>query len=279
MNKVDFIVTFTVNGANVNGDPLAGNMPRTDSMGYGEVTDVCIKRKIRNRMQDLENEIFVKAKERTDDDCNSLEARYRKFFNKDMKDDEVEELFNEKWLDVRSFGQVITFDKRSIGIRGPVSITMAKSLSPIVINSQQITRSCNGMEPKNASGRSSDTMGTKHFVEFGTYVFSGAINPFFAQKTGFTESDKDVIKKCIETLFINDSSSARPDGSMEVKEIFWFEHPSELGKVSSAKVRSLLEYDDAPDAKTYEEYNIRLNEEKLRELEEKGVKYTHIEGM
>ncbi|WP_300408735.1 type I-C CRISPR-associated protein Cas7/Csd2 [Lagierella sp.] len=279
MNKVDFLVTFTVKGANCNGDPLAGNMPRTDSMGYGEVTDVCIKRKIRNRMQDLDKDIFVQAKERTKDGANSLEARYKIYFNKDNKDEEVEKSFNEKWLDVRSFGQVITFDKRSIGIRGPVSITMAKSLSPIIINSTQITRSCNGMEPKNDKARSSDTMGTKHSVEFGTYFFSGAINSYIAEKTGFNEEDKEIIKKCLKTLFINDTSSARPDGSMEIKEIFWFEHKNEIGNVSSAKIRALLEYEDLAQADSYEDYKIRLNEEKLEEYKKLGIKYSHIEGI
>lgn len=279
MNKVDFIVTFEVKGANPNGDPLAGNMPRTDSMGYGEVTDVCIKRKIRNRMQDQGKQVFVQAKERVEDDANSLEGRYRNNFNSKNSDDEVEQGFNRKWLDVRSFGQVITFDKRSIGIRGPVSITMAKSLSPIIINSPQITRSCNGMEPKGSKSRSSDTMGTKHYVEQGTYIFSGAINSFFAQKTGFTDEDKEIIKECVKTLFVNDSSSARPDGTMEVKEIFWFEHSTKIGDVSSAKIRSLLEYEKSTDAKDYEDYKIKLNEEKLKEYESKGVKYTRIEGM
>jgi Cas7 group CRISPR-associated protein Csh2 len=98
-----------------------------------------------------------------------------------ISDAEVEKSFCEKWLDVRSFGQVITYDKRSIGIRGPVSIAIAKSLSPIEISSLQITRSTNGMDTKDGK-RSSDTMGLKHFVEYGVYVVVGSVNCFLFRK-------------------------------------------------------------------------------------------------
>src|SRR5699024_885182 len=104
-NKIDFIMTITVDNANPNGDPLAGNMPRTDSKGYGEMSVVSIKRKIRNRMQDLGNEIFVKSRDRTDDGFSSLQERYESVFNKNNSDEEVERGFCEKWLDVRSFGR------------------------------------------------------------------------------------------------------------------------------------------------------------------------------
>ena len=150
MNKVDFIMTFTVENANGNGDPLAENRPRVDSNGLGEVSDVCLKRKIRNRLQDNKNAIFVQSKERADDGCTSLQKRYEKYFDAKMSDEEVEKGFNEKWLDVRAFGQVITYDKRSIGIRGPISIGITKSLDPVTIEDMQITKSVNRMEPKNS---------------------------------------------------------------------------------------------------------------------------------
>ena len=243
MNKVDFIMTFTVENANGNGDPLAENRPRVDSNGLGEVSDVCLKRKIRNRLQDNKNAIFVQSKERADDGCTSLQKRYEKYFDAKMSDEEVEKGFNEKWLDVRAFGQVITYDKRSIGIRGPISIGIAKSLDPVTIEDMQITKSVNGMEPKNSSDRAADTMGMKHFVEFGTYMVQGAVNAYFAEKTGFNEKDLEEFKKALKTIFVNDASSARPDGSMEVKEIFWFEHSCKVGDVSSAKIKSLIEWD------------------------------------
>lgn len=279
-NKIDFIATVVVNNANPNGDPLAGNMPRTDSKGYGEMSDVSIKRKIRNRMQDMGNEIFVKSRDRVDDDFYSLEERYMEYFKGNKNDLEVEKGVMEKWMDVRTFGKVITYEKKSVGIRGPVSIGIAKSLDPIEITSMQITRSTNGMKPKNEKSRSSDTMGTKHVVEFGTYVIHGAINCFYAERTGFDQYDLRVIKEAIQTLFINDASSARPEGSMEVKDIFWFEHSSKIGNVSSAKIKGLLQWDDENDMKEkYEDYNIHLNEDQLEEYKGLGLKVERLEGI
>lgn len=279
-NKVDFIATIEVSNANPNGDPLAGNMPRMDSNGYGLISDVAIKRKIRNRMQDQGNEIFVKSRDHADDGFNSLQKRFENEFDKKKTDEEVEKESNEKWLDVRSFGQVITYQNRSIGIRGPISVSMAKSLDPIEITSIQITRSANSMEPKGGSSRSSDTMGTKHFVEYGVYVVYGSANVFFSEKTGFSEEDLKVIKESLLTLFANDASSARPEGSMAVKELFWFTHSNKLGNVSSAKIHELLEYDRSTMEHTnYEDYQIRLNQEKLAEYKDKGLQEEIIEGL
>lgn len=279
MNKVDFIMTFTVENANGNGDPLAENRPRVDSNGLGEVSDVCLKRKIRNRLQDNKNAIFVQSKERADDGCTSLQKRYEKYFDSKMSDEEVEKGFNEKWLDVRAFGQVITYDKRSIGIRGPISIGIAKSLDPVTIEDMQITKSVNGMEPKNSSDRAADTMGMKHFVEFGTYMVQGAVNAYFAEKTGFDEKDLEEFKKALKTIFVNDASSARPDGSMEVKEIFWFEHSCKVGNVSSAKIKSLIKWDKEKEHNCYEDYNIRIDAEKLEEYRKQGLKLTIMQGL
>lgn len=279
-NKVDFIMTIEVNNANPNGDPLAGNNPRIDSKGYGEISDVCIKRKIRNRMQDEGYEIFVKSRERQDDGFNSLAARYKNFFKGEKDGLVVEKGFNEKWIDVRAFGQVITYENKSIGIRGPVSISIGKSLSPIDITTMQIVRSTNGMEAKSQSGRSSDTMGTKHYVEYGVYVIYGSVNCFFAEKTGFDKDDLEVLKESLRTLFINDSSSARPEGSMEVKEIFWFEHSSKLGNVSSAKIRELVTWDKSDSEKDkYEDYNVHINEEFFSKLENEGLNLEIIQGI
>ena len=279
MNKVDFIMTFTVENANGNGDPLAENRPRVDSNGLGEISDVCLKRKIRNRLQDNKNAIFVQSKERADDGCTSLQKRYEKYFDAKISDEEVEKGFNEKWLDVRAFGQVITYDKRSIGIRGPVSIGIAKSLDPITIEDMQITKSVNGMEQNNPNDKAPDTMGMKHFVEFGTYMVQGAVNAYFAEKTGFDDKDLEKFKEALKTIFVNDASSARPDGSMEVKEIFWFEHSCKVGNVSSAKIKSLIEWDKEKEHHCYEDYNIYVNEEELKEYEELGLKLTIIEGL
>ncbi|KAF1301091.1 type I-C CRISPR-associated protein Cas7/Csd2 [Candidatus Enterococcus willemsii] len=279
--KVDFIATIEVRNANPNGDPLAGNMPRTDSKGFGLISDVAIKRKIRNRMQDQGYEIFVKSRDRSDDNFTSLQKRYESVFNSKDSDEKVEKEFNQKWLDVRTFGQVITYDKRSIGIRGPVSISMAKSLETVATTTLQITRSSNSMEAKGASGRSSDTMGSKHFIEYGVYVFYGSVNVYFSEKTGFDEKDLDVLKESLLTLFENDSSSARPEGSMALKELFWCTHSNKLGNVSSAKIRDLLQWEQPnPDNEIgYSDYKITLDSEKLSEYEEKGLHVEFLEGL
>ncbi len=176
----------------------------------------------------------------------------------------------------------MTYQKRSIGIRGPVSISLAKSLSPITCQTMQITRSTNGMSASEGKTRSSDTMGSKNFVEYGVYLIKGSINVFFSEKTGFTEEDSEVIKEALRTLFVNDMSSARPEGSMQVKEMYWFNHDSKLGVASSAKIFELLEYNEIEfiDGKVkYEDYDIHLNEEKLNEYKEKGLSVEIIEGM
>ena len=244
------------------------------------MSDVSIKRKIRNRMQDMGQPIFVQAGDRVEDEFKSLEKRFSNQFTSKDKDTDIEVKANEMWLDVRSFGQVFTYLKKSIGVRGPVSISMAKSLEPIVVSSLQITRSTNGMEPKGDSSRSSDTMGTKHFVDYGIYVIKGSINPNFAEKTGFSDADAEVIKEALVSLFENDASSARPEGSMRVRQVFWFTHSSKLGNVSSARVFDLLEYDQVKQNKdSYEDYAVHLNQEELEKYKAKGLEVDIIEGL
>ena len=279
--KIDFMVTIEVREANANGDPLSGNMPRTNANNQGIISDVAIKRKIRNRMQDMGHSIFVQANDRIDDGLNSLEKRFKAQFSGKESDEEINEKANQIWLDVRSFGQVFTYLKdRSFAIRGPVSVSMAHSLEPIIISSLQITRSTNGVEPKKAGGRSSDTMGTKHFVDYGVYIVKGSINAYFAEKTGFTAEDAEVLKETLITLFENDASSARPEGSMRVREVFWFTHSNKLGNVSSARIFDLLEFDkEKQDKSSYEEYAIGLKQKELAEFQAKGLKVEILEGL
>lgn len=242
-NKIDFVALVSVTMANSNGDPLNGNRPRTNYEGFGEISDVCIKRKIRNRMQDLGNAIFVQSEDRCDDGCKSLSDRAKVVVGKVKDREEYARTACETWLDVRSFGQVFAFkssaDKNgvSVGVRGPVTIHQAVSISPVEVQSMKITKSVNG-EPSEKRG--SDTMGSKHFVRFGLYEIKGAINVQLAQKTGFSEEDAQVIKECLRTLFENDASSARPEGSMEVCKLFWWEHNCAAGQYSSAKVHRLV---------------------------------------
>lgn len=264
-NKIDFVAIVTVKNANPNGDPLNGNRPRTDYDGLGEISDVCLKRKIRNRMQDLGKAVFVQSDERKTDDYKSLSDRAQSVL-KGIKDrNEYEKKACETWLDVRSFGQVFAFKSMDVsggsaGVRGPVSIHQAESVSPVEIESMQITKSVNS---ETKEGKSSDTMGMKHYVKFGVYIVKGSINVQLAEKTGFTKEDALTIKECLRTLFINDSSSARPDGSMEVNKLYWFEHSCKDGNYSSKKVHDSVKVtlkDDVEIPKSFDDYNVELAE-------------------
>ncbi len=270
--KIDFMLFVTVINANGNGDPLNGNRPRTDYNGFGEISDVCIKRKLRNRMQDEGAEIFVKMAERADDGYKSLSERAAAASLTGTNEEQAK-VACEKWLDVRSFGQVFAFKGKgkkgeegsegvSIGVRGPVSIHQAISVSPVEVHTMQITKSVNS-ETKEGGGKSSDTMGAKHMVRFGLYKIKGSINVQLAEKTGFSREDADLLKQCLMTIFDNDASSARPEGSMEVRKMFWWEHNSKLGQYSTARVfRSvsvkLKEGVDLP--QKYEDYEITVDE-------------------
>lgn len=240
-NKIDFVAIISVTNANSNGDPLNGNRPRSDYNGFGEISDVCIKRKIRNRMQDLGEKIFVQSDERCDDGMKTLNDR-ASCLSKIKDEEEFYKTACNTWSDVRAFGQVFTFSSlncKSKGVRGPVSIHQAVSVDPVEIESMQITKSVNG-EKEDTKKKSRDTMGTKHFVRFGLYKIKGSINCQLAGKTGFSSEDAQIIKKSLATLFVNDASAARPDGSMEVIKLLWWEHNCPDGQYSSAKVHNLV---------------------------------------
>lgn len=281
-NKIDFAVIVNVKNANPNGDPLNGNRPRVNYDGLGEISDVCIKRKIRNRLMEAGYPIFVQSDDNRVDEYRSLRLRAEgELKGIDTRD---ESKFREKvckmWIDVRTFGQVFAFkggtkkskkvadddddqqeDKSvSIGIRGPVSIHSAFSLNPVDVSSIQITKSVSG--EGDGTKRGSDTMGMKHRVDNGVYVFYGSINPQLASKTGFSHEDSKAIKESLRTLFLNDASSARPEGSMEVSKLFWWEHNLKNGQYSSAKVhRSLkvVKKDGVTDPKGIADYDITVD--------------------
>ncbi|TDF99443.1 type I-C CRISPR-associated protein Cas7/Csd2 [Paenibacillus piri] len=263
-HKIDFAVVLSVTKANPNGDPLNGNRPRQNYDGYGEISDVALKRKIRNRLQDMGESIFVQSNDRKSDSYGSLRERAdanaeleKILKSKTVSGDEFANIACGEWLDVRSFGQVFAFkaDKGagvSVGIRGPVSIHTATSLDPIDITSMQITKSVNS-EP--GTSRGSDTMGMKHRVDWGVYMFYGSINTQLAEKTGFTNEDAERFKNALVSLFENDASSARPEGSMEVHTVYWWEHNCKLGQYSSAKVhRSLKVEKRVEEPKSFEDY-------------------------
>lgn len=245
---------FLLNNANPNGDPLNGNRPRTTSEGLGEVSDVALKRKIRNRLQDAGESVFVQSDDRSDDGAKSLSDRFNTYLKTLPKDEQKQKnvVFGkvcERWLDVRSFGQVFAFkkakdtDEVSIGVRGPVSIQPAFSINPIAIDDVQITKSVNS-ETTDSGKKSSDTMGMKYRVSGrAVYVTYGSISPQLAERTGFSAEDAEKIKEALVTLFENDESSARPSGSMEVLDVVWFAHNCKGGQYSSAKVHRSVSID------------------------------------
>ncbi len=261
-NKIDFAVIISVKNANPNGDPLNGNRPRVNYEGEGEISDVCIKRKIRNRLMEAvetdekcepkikdgkpiyKYKVFVQPDDNRLDDYRSLRSRAEgELKGIDMKDDKkYREEACKKWIDVRAFGQVFAYkggskkgkketegeeekgdDKGvSIGIRGPVSIHSAfsKALVNDRVSSIQITKSVSG--EGDSGKRGSDTMGMKHRVDHGIYVFYGAMNPQLAKLphgTGFSDDDAKAIKETLIKLFQNDASSARPEGKHGSRKI------------------------------------------------------------
>jgi CRISPR-associated protein Csd2 len=261
--KIDFAIVISVKNANPNGDPLYGNRPRTDYDGFGEITDVCIKRKIRDRLLEKGENIFVQSDDNKRDDHPNLRKRAEAVLG-DLKNlPAIKDKACKTWFDVRAFGQIFPFkgsDKKgkkkesednagngesatgvSIGIRGPVTIQPAISVENVSnhIISEQIIKSTS-LEGDGIN-RQSDQMGMKHRIgKEVIYVTFGSMNPQLAERTGFSDEDANVIKGILPRLFENDASSARPEGSMAVRKVIWWEHNCKAGQYSSAKVHKTL---------------------------------------
>lgn len=263
-HKIDFALVLRVANANPNGDPLNGNRPRTSYDGIGEITDVCLKRKLRDRLQESGEAIYVQSDDSNVDGYPSLAERAKATLGTKLAGPKqgVVDLACQTWFDVRAFGNLfaIKAGKKSkaktesgedndgdtgisIGIRGPLTLQSAFSLEPVEITSTQITKSVSG--EGDGSKRGSDTMGMKHRVDRGIYVSVGSINPHLAERTGFSDADAAVIKATLPKLLENDASAARPEGSMEVLKLVWWQHPSKAGLCSSAKVHRSLTVDGA----------------------------------
>lgn len=269
--KIDFALIFSVKKANPNGDPLNGNRPRTDYDGFGEVTDVCLKRKIRDRLMESKQTIFVQGDYNVLDSHKNLKSRADSVIKDYSNPNEARELACKTWFDVRAFGQIFPFKPKSgnkeekgvsIAIRGPVTIQSAFSVEPITVSSNQIIKSTS-LEGDGVN-RQPDQMGMKHQIDRATYVTFGSMNPQLAEKTGFSNDDAEIIKTVLPKLFENDASSARPEGSMLVEKVIWWEHkPGKVGQYSSAKVHKTL----------------KVNPDGSFELDElDGLEPEHIDG-
>ena len=304
-NKIDFALVFTVRNANPNGDPLDGNRPRTTYEGLGEISDVCLKRKIRNRWIDAGYPVFVQSDDRRapGDNYRSLKDRadncpalkeclaainaQKKAKGKGdapaVSREDYGRIACETWLDVRAFGQVFAFksgkkddedsgsDAVSIGIRGPVTIQSAFTQNSVNIVSTQITKSVNLETGADPDKKAADTMGMKHRVDYGVYTTYGSINVQPAGKTGFSQEDAEKLKEALITLFWNDATSARPDGSMEVVKLVWWEHNCPNGQYSAARVHRSLRVSNIDDPNVLP--TVAVDEAAIP-----GLKYTLFDG-
>ena len=249
-NRYDFVILFDVENGNPNGDPDAGNMPRVDpETGYGIVTDVCLKRKIRNYIETLKEDeegyrIYIKENVPLNrSDSTAIEALG---IDKDLKkakqkDPEIDAKLRD-WMcahyyDIRTFGAVMTtFVKGALNcgqVRGPVQLSFARSVDPIVPQEVTITRIAITTEADAANKKTE--MGSKHIVPYGLYRAEGFVSANLARKTtGFSEEDLELLWQAILNMFENDHSAAR--GKMAVRELIIFRHDSELGNAPSYKL-------------------------------------------
>lgn len=236
MNKIDFMIIIPVSLANPNGDPTFDNRPRTTFDGKGLISDVCLKRKIRNRLQDMGEDILC-------DNRETLSMRERILSDEEisplLKDkDKLHDATCRKWIDARAFGSVIATktkdDSVSVGIRGAVSISNAVSIDTVDIIEIDHSNSFNREE--SGTKRDRTTFGNSvKLVEHGCYIAKGSIFPQLAEKTGLSDADVEKIKQALATLFVGDCSSARPAGSMAIR-VYWWEHGSKYGDISPIRL-------------------------------------------
>ena len=287
-NRYEFVVLFDVENGNPNGDPDSGNMPRIDpESGLGLVTDVCLKRKIRNYVETVKEDtkgykIYIKEDvplNRSDREaCESLgitETEDKKVtealkkLKKSDKDVDIKlrDYMCDNFYDIRTFGAVMTtFVKASLNcgqVRGPVQLGFARSIDPIVSQEVTITRVAITTE-KDAENKSTE-MGRKNIVPYGLYRVEGYISANLARKvTGFSEEDLDLLWEAIINMFENDHSAAR--GKMAVRELIVFKHSKELGDCPAYKLFDAVEVRKKAEIeypRKYQDYTIQIHEEMI----------------
>lgn len=289
-NRYEFTILFDVENGNPNGDPDAGNMPRIDpETGYGIVTDVCLKRKIRNCIETLCEDkegykIYIKDGVPLNDSDNTayvaLGTDEKKI--KELKKDDPEidkkicQFMCKNFFDIRTFGAVMTtFVKAALNcgqVRGPVQLGFARSIDPIVTQEVTITRVA--ITTKKDAENKSTEMGRKYIVPYALYRVDGYISANLARKvTGFSEDDLALLWQSIINMFEYDRSAAR--GNMAVRELIVFKHASELGNAPAYKLFdtvSVKRKDGVITARSYNDYEVEVAEEKLPE----GVSCTRM---
>ena len=289
-NRYEFVVLFDVENGNPNGDPDAGNMPRIDpESGLGLVTDVCLKRKIRNYVETVKEEepgfqIYIREdvplnrSDRTS--CESLgihetdEKKVTDGLKKLKKNDpdadlKIRDYMCQNFYDIRTFGAVMTtFVKASLNcgqVRGPVQIGFARSIDPIISQEVTITRVAITTE-KDAENKSTE-MGRKSIVPYGLYRAEGYVSANLARKvTGFSEEDLELLWEAIINMFENDHSAAR--GKMAVRELIIFKHSKELGDCPAYKLFDAVEVkknDDIIYPRNYKDYTVKIHQDQIPE--------------
>lgn len=277
-NRYDFVLLFDVENGNPNGDPDAGNMPRIDpETGYGLVTDVCLKRKIRNYVETVKENaegfnIYIKDNV----PLNTSDKTAFKYLNVDEKeikkakqddkdlDNKIMEFMCKTYFDVRTFGAVMTtFVKANLNcgqVRGPVQLSFARSLEPIIQQEVTITRVAITTEAD--AEKKGTEMGRKYIVPYAMYRAEGFVSANLARKsTRFSEEDLELLWEAILNMFEHDHSAAR--GKMAVRELIIFRHESELGNAPAHKLFDLVEVeriDKEKPARSHKDYKVTVNE-------------------
>lgn len=285
-NRYEFVVLFDVENGNPNGDPDAGNMPRIDpESGYGLVTDVCLKRKIRNYVELVKEEeegyqIYIKENvplNRSDNKAFEY-LHIDETKTKDLKkndpeaDRKIRDFMCKNFFDIRTFGAVMTtFVKASLNcgqVRGPVQLGFARSVDPII--SQEVTITRVAITTEKDAGVKSTEMGRKNIVPYGLYRVEGYISANLARKvTGFSEEDLELLWEAIINMFEHDHSAAR--GKMAVRELIVFKHSKELGDCPAYKLFEAVEVQRKEDViypRKYQDYEIIIHEEQIPETVE-----------
>ena len=270
-NRIDFVYIFDVQDGNPNGDPDAGNLPRVDAeTGMGLVTDVCLKRKVRNYVQVAKGgannyDIFIREKAvlNTLIDAVHDEDVVKKASDKD-KTSTARDVMCKKYYDIRTFGAVMSTGKNAGQVRGPIQLTFARSVDSVAAMEHSITRMAVATE-KEAEKQKGDnrTMGRKATVPYGLYVCHGFISANLAQQKGFTEEDLALFWDALKNMFDIDRSASR--GLMSAQKLVVFKHDSVLGNAPANKLFDLVNVkkvcDGAP--RKFEDYKVIIDEEKL----------------
>lgn len=267
-NRIDFVYLFDVQDGNPNGDPDAGNLPRIDAeTGMGLVTDVCVKRKVRNYVQVAKAcsegyDIFIKEKAVLN---NLIDAAHQEPSVKEKKEegDKTEaarEVMCKRYFDVRTFGAVMNTGKKAGQVRGPIQFTFARSIEPVISSEHSITRMAVATEAE-AKKQSGDnrTMGRKATIPYGLYCCHGFISANLARQTGFSEEDLQLFWEALKNMFDNDRSAAR--GLMSAQKLIVFRHDSELGNAPANKLFDLVTVEKAHEgvARSFADYKVAID--------------------